>query len=125
MASNHDVAARFERREDLIALGAAGLGLAGLVAFGDSSSWWTCPIHVLTGLLCPGCGLQTSLSMALNGNVMSAFNNNPTFLVGPVLVGGVALGAKFANHALIRALVVVAVVYVLLFTIFRNIGFQS
>jgi hypothetical protein len=120
MASNHDVAARFGRREDLIALGAAGLGLAGLVAFGDSSTWWICPVHAFTGLLCPGCGLQTSLLKALNGEVIAAVSHNPTFLVGPALVGAATLSAKFSNHAWSRAVIVVTVAYVVTFTILRN-----
>ena len=125
MARNPSEVARFMQRDDVLALGASGIGLMGLVAFGDSSVWWTCPIHALTGVLCPGCGLQTSLSIALNGDVIAAFNNNPTFLVGPLLVGAVALSGRFTNHALIRVLVVVAVVYVSLFTVFRNVGLQS
>lgn len=125
MVRNRSAVARFMQRDDVLALGASGLGLVGLVAFGDSSSWWTCPIHSLTGLLCPGCGLQTSLSSALNGDVISAFNNNPTFLVGPLLVGATALSSRSTNHTLIRALVVVAVVYVSIFTVVRNVGLQS
>ena len=47
----------------------------------------TCPLHWLTGLDCPFCGVQRMALALLHGNVAEAFWFNPGFAVGVPLVG--------------------------------------
>jgi hypothetical protein len=45
-----------------------------------------CPLHMLTGLHCPGCGSQRALHQLLNGNLGRALALNPLLVVSlPVL----------------------------------------
>ena len=46
-----------------------------------------CPIHALTGLSCPGCGLSRMLVALVKGDPLSAFGYNPfLFVTGPPLL---------------------------------------
>ena len=38
--------------------------------------WYHCPIHSLTGLLCPGCGGTRSLKALLQGRLLTALHEN-------------------------------------------------
>ncbi|WP_162539040.1 DUF2752 domain-containing protein [Granulicella sp. WH15] len=40
-----------------------------------------CPIHALTGLLCPGCGATRSLAALLHGHLQQAFHLNALFVI--------------------------------------------
>jgi hypothetical protein len=39
-----------------------------------------CPIHELTGLLCPGCGATRALAALLHGNLVAALRQNALFV---------------------------------------------
>ena len=44
---------------------------------GPSAMPWTCLLHDLTGLHCPGCGMTRAANAVLEGNVAAAFRFNP------------------------------------------------
>ena len=64
--------------------------LAGLIAiviyytFSPEGSWWfpKCPVKLLTGLDCPGCGGQRALHAALHGHFVQALHYNLFYIVG-------------------------------------------
>ncbi len=46
-----------------------------------------CPLHVLTGLYCPGCGTTRAAHHLLHGDLAEAFAMNPLMVVSaPVLI---------------------------------------
>ena len=40
-----------------------------------------CVFHELTGLYCPGCGVQRSFHALLQGHVLTAIDHNPLFIL--------------------------------------------
>lgn len=60
----------------LAVLGSRGFALPG--------SFTLCPVRVLTGCLCPGCGMGHSVVSAMRGNFAASFAHHPLGL--PLLV---------------------------------------
>lgn len=61
------------------------VAIAALVVYASvnpENTWWMpkCPVHLITGLDCPGCGSQRALHSLLNGNFAAAFHYN-AFLI--------------------------------------------
>ena len=58
---------------------AAGL----LLAFDPQTTWWfpSCPLHSLTGWLCPLCGSLRALHALLLGGLVEALSFNPLTVV--------------------------------------------
>lgn len=54
---------------------------------------WSCPILLITGVPCPGCGMLTALRYLMQGNVQAALQSHPLVLVLPV--GFVAFGGLY------------------------------
>ena len=48
-----------------------------------------CPLHFLTGIACPTCGLGRSLALAVSGRMQEAWQMHP---LGPILLMGTVLG---------------------------------
>jgi len=70
----------------VVAAATAALALHSPYAAG---SYGFCPIHVLTGLWCPGCGALRATHDLAHGDVASAWGMNPLWVVlVPVLVVG-------------------------------------
>ncbi len=69
---------------------------AGILFFVDpAGTWWMpgCPMHEMTGWLCPFCGTTGALHELLHGHVVTAFALNPlTMLLLPVAVYFVGRG---------------------------------
>jgi hypothetical protein len=67
---------------------AAGMLTAGIliVAFDPAATWWfpSCPLHALTGWLCPLCGSLRALHALLLGAPAAAFSLNPLTTTGAV-----------------------------------------
>lgn len=72
-------------------LAVAGLGAAGLayVALRDPAQggFVPCPLHALTGLWCPGCGMTRALHHLLHGDLAAAFSSNLFLPLVVVIVG--------------------------------------
>lgn len=49
-----------------------------LSAVDPATAWWMpkCPLHLLTGLSCPGCGMQRFLHAMLHGHPLEALHYN-------------------------------------------------
>ena len=70
---------RLVRRRQFVFVTAllAGAGLAFyFLNPGESSLFWTCPLHRLTGLHCPGCGMQRAAHALLHGHFAEALSLN-------------------------------------------------
>ncbi len=69
-----------------------------------------CPVHVLTGWNCPGCGTTRALHQLAHGHLWAAFRLNPlTFVMLPAL--GLLWRTAGARPAWLWSLVVVLVVF--------------
>jgi hypothetical protein len=108
------------RRPDIVGLGAAAMGLVASVAFTDDSAWWHCPIRGVTGYLCPGCGMQRAIAALLHGDLPGAVTANATIVIGPALIALAFRTKRHGNHAAMWAVVAVSAVYVIVYTVMRN-----
>ena len=54
-----------------------------------------CPVKKVTGLPCPGCGMQRSIIEILRGNVVESFTNYPALIPLIIMVIYLALHLKF------------------------------
>ena len=90
-----------------------------------------CPVHLITGLYCPGCGSQRSLHAFLNFHILEAFSTN--LLVG-LLITATSFDILFyflkleklrpVNFLKTNRYISIVVLYlVIVFTILRNIPF--
>ena len=90
-----------------------------------------CPVHLITGLYCPGCGSQRSLHAFLNFHILEAFSTN--LLVG-LLITATIFDILFyflkleklrpVNFLKTNRYISIVVLYlVIVFTILRNIPF--
>lgn len=56
-----------------------------------------CPVYMLTGLQCPGCGSQRAIHELLNLNIAAAFTYNPLMVISiPYLLVG------FGTHIILE-----------------------
>lgn len=91
-----------------------------------------CPVYLLTGYQCPGCGSQRAFHHLFHGNFLTAFRYNPlTLALAPYLLSGIYLEyvANRANPRMARlrgilfgkwAILILAVI-VIFYTILRNV----
>ena len=91
-----------------IACGCALVGAAAYVAIIDPANPGahlpSCPLHELTGLWCPACGLTRATHALLRGDIAAAFGYNlllPLFL-GAIVVGWLAWVRAALGRAPIR-----------------------
>lgn len=68
------------------------LGIIWIIA-GRAYGWkiTVCPIKLLSGLPCPGCGTTRAIEMVLDGNLTRGIMMNPNI----ILVAAIAIGAPF------------------------------
>lgn len=107
--------------------------LAGVyLLFDPAETVWMpkCPVHVLTGFDCPGCGSQRAFHALLNGDFEGMVRANALLVIffPFILLTGVAELNKKRWPRLYRAISQPAVIYSLLglviaWTILRNIFF--
>lgn len=93
--------ARAPRRWPPLALGAAGAASLAAVALRDPhvpGSWGTCPVLLLTGLPCTGCGGLRAVHDLLGGEPLAALGSNALAVV--LVLGGAALWAAWLVAAL-------------------------
>jgi len=94
--------------------------------FGHSSSFYLpCIFHQTTGYQCPGCGSQRAFHELLHGNFSQAFQLNPLIFLVFLVIGLKLFSWKYPkiktslNNKWVFG---VLVVFILLFTIFRNLN---
>ena len=90
-----------------------------------------CPVYLLTGYQCPGCGSQRAFYHLFHGNISTAFSYNPLMLLlAPYIFLGIYIEyiAGKTNPCIIRlrnlffgqwAILLLAII-IILFTILRN-----
>lgn len=86
----------------------AVLVVAGVVYFlvDPSETRWMpqCPVHMLTGLQCPGCGAQRLIHALLHGDIGAAWHANAFLLLsipGIAFLGWLEMGRR--RHAALYA----------------------
>jgi len=88
-----------------------------------------CFFHELTGLFCPGCGVQRSFHALLNGYILTAIDYNLLFiLLLPLIIYFIlafALGKKHPSSSFIykSAFSFAVVIVVISFWVLRNIPY--
>ena len=88
-----------------------------------------CFFHELTGLFCPGCGVQRSFHALLNGHILTAIDYNLMFiLLLPLIIYFIlafTLGKKYSPSSFIYkpAFSFTVLIVVVSFWILRNIPF--
>jgi hypothetical protein len=88
-----------------------------------------CFFHELTGLYCPGCGVQRSLHALLNGHILTAIDYNLLFILFlPLIIYFIlafVLGKKHPSSSFIyrSAFSFTVVILVVSFWVLRNIPF--
>ena len=86
-----------------------------------------CLFHELTGLYCPGCGVQRSFHALLNGHILTALDYNLLFILFlPLIIYFIlafALGKKLPSTSFIykSAFSFTVVIVVVSFWVLRNI----
>ena len=90
-----------------------------------------CPLHAMTGLNCPGCGLTRGFHAFLNGDVLGALRFNALLPIFAFIIGyfalsmfltavrGRGLSWKFVSPALLYGFLFVAAAFFIL----RNLSF--
>ena len=68
------------------ALGIGGLGLVFAADPATSGGYLRCPLHEMTGLWCPGCGVTRATHKAVHGDVIGALGTNLFLPVFAVLI---------------------------------------
>ena len=102
-------------------LALTALGLAAALYWLDPAScaWYPrCPLHMLTGWQCAGCGALRATHALLHGNLLGALRLNPLFVLSLPFMPLLLLRRSVAL-SLRAALVMVALL--LLYTIVRNL----
>ena len=122
---------RKQTLELAVVVAVLGAGMLALRLFDPATShlFPPCPLYVLTGWYCPGCGTLRAFHQLLHGNLRNAFNLNPLAMLSlPFVVYGGASYAAFQlrgrhlPHIFIPAAWIWALaVVVVLFGILRNI----
>jgi hypothetical protein len=77
-------------RRDAVVLATPVAGLVALAALPPLSGGVTlCPIAMITGVPCPGCGMTRAVSHLVNGDLEAAFGFHP-LVIPLILLGAVA-----------------------------------
>lgn len=102
--------------------------------FDPAQTWWMpkCPVHLLTGFDCPGCGSQRAIHALLRGRVDEAFAHNALLVVMIPFISLTAYAelTRGRNPRLYRALahpavVVAVIVLVVVWAVLRNLFFRN
>ena len=102
--ASHWLSQFFNRYKVVVALAATTLYL--LVA--DEGSLIKCPIRLLTGYQCPGCGAQRSLRALFSGDLVGALQLNALIYIAPLFMLWLRLARGKASFALQKNLVIAA-----------------
>ncbi|MCH5245534.1 MAG: DUF2752 domain-containing protein [Muribaculaceae bacterium] len=95
----------------------------------DPETAWMpkCPVKMLTGYDCPGCGSQRALHALLHGDLSAAWNFNPALFVSAPIIFILLFAATFNRRyprlyraTLHPAVPITILVATVLWTVFRN-----
>lgn len=81
------LASMMEKRHEALLLGGLAALQFGVVTAGLPG--WPCPFKAAFGIPCPGCGMSTSVSSLLHGDILGAFTTHafaPIFFIALVFV---------------------------------------
>lgn len=101
--------------------GIAALAVTGIVLV--PLQWLPkCPIHAVTGLLCPGCGIQRAIIALSRGDFEAAIQLNALLFVAPlfVITGWIAQAKKLVWLKWLT--IGAAAVATVAFTVYRNLN---
>jgi hypothetical protein len=94
-----------------------------------------CPFLLLTGLKCPGCGSQRAIHYLLNFDILKAINENVLLVLSiPYLLAGIVFESllvpsdkmlKWRKRLFGQRAIIVIIVIVMVFWIFRNITMNN
>jgi hypothetical protein len=106
----------------------AALGIVALYAM-PAASGPECPVHLVAGIKCPGCGALRACHALLRGDVNTAWAMNPalvvTIAVTPLVVFAIYLARRRASAQtlgrLVQAVAIGFLVLSVLWTIARNV----
>lgn len=99
----------------------AGVGLAAVTLL-PSELLPQCPIHAITGYLCPGCGTQRAARALLAGDLESAWKLNQLVFFVPSLAGLGILAERRKSSWLKIATISLSAMAAVVFTVWRNLG---
>lgn len=83
-----------------------------------------CPMHLMTGLHCPGCGATRACGALASGRVVDAIRYNPLLILGSPVILAVVLIQRKREHqgaAAWPALSICLFLILLVYTLARNI----
>jgi len=85
---------------NVLLLMAGGAVMAVLFIFNPATSGFYpfCPLHRLTGWLCPGCGSLRAIHELLHGNVVAAFRLNALLVLALPVLAGLAVRWGYLKH---------------------------
>ena len=114
-----------------IVIAAAGVAVVGYFNPTTAGFFPVCPLHAMTGLNCPGCGLTRGFHALFNGDVLGALHFNamlPIFLAVGIyliisLVSVVFRGRGLQFNIFKPQLLWIFLVILVIFGIVRNLPF--
>lgn len=109
-----------------VGTGAVLVGALAYVGIGDPHSpnfaFPPCPIHELTGWLCPACGGMRMTHDLLHGDLAAAFVDNAFALIGlPLLLAWVAVRLRRGRQVMTMPAYLVVIGAVAAWTVVRNL----
>ncbi len=69
------------KRAVFVVMGLTGVAVLFLFDPSEAGFFLRCPLHLFTGLHCPGCGAQRALHLLLHGDVIGALRQNALTVV--------------------------------------------
>ncbi len=108
--------------KDYVLTGLAGFAIAAPFVVGEISLF-ECPVHLITGIFCPGCGSQRAIRELLVGDISAAVGQNALIFTLPLLL---LLNWRAGSSSRARVVVVgIAVILTLSFVVLRNLPGSS
>lgn len=84
---------------------------------------YQCPIRLITGIECPGCGLTNAVLCALRLDFKSAFSSHPLFLIPMVTVIYLLLRNKLSLPKAVE--ITIGILFIMSFVLFYVIKIKT
>jgi len=108
-------------RFELVTLSGIGVLTAGSVALLPQAYWPKCPIYLVTGFFCPGCGGLRATDSLIHGDLAGALDQNFLILLIPILVLAAFWLQNGKNRNIEKWFVISVVSMSIGFAILRNV----